>query len=127
METTRLLIEGINAIPGLRVMSEPAMTVFAFSSEELNVYAIADELHELGWHVERQHLPPSLHLMVTPAHTGKVAEFLADLKKATDKSRGVSNENVSEMAAIYGMLGTLPDRSQAKEFALGYLSQIYRA
>jgi glutamate/tyrosine decarboxylase-like PLP-dependent enzyme len=128
METTHRLIDGINAIPPLRVLGRPAMTVFAVGSDALDVYAVADAMDTRRWHLDRQHLPVSLHFMVTPAHQNIVDEFLADLAAATAEvaARGGVAEP-SGRSAMYGMMGTLPDRGAAKELALGFLDEVYRA
>ena len=36
----------------------------------------------MGWSIDRQQLPPSLHLTITPAHVELVDSFLADLEVA---------------------------------------------
>src|SRR3990172_12792383 len=89
MDTTETLIGGINSILGLRVLGKPDMSVFAFASDTLDIYAVGDEMDARGWHPDRQQKPPSLHLMVTPAHKEIVQPFLTDLEKA---AAGVSRE-----------------------------------
>ncbi len=42
MGTSRHLIEGINAIPGLRILGDPPASVFAFASDEVDIYAVGD-------------------------------------------------------------------------------------
>lgn len=126
METTRKLVAGIESVQGLRILGKPVMTVLAFASDELDVYALADALQRRGWHVERQHLPASIHLMVTPAHERIVEPFLEDLRAAAEEVRGQSPAATTEMSAIYGLMGALPDRSLAKEAALEVLNQVYR-
>jgi len=79
METTVYLQAGINAIPGLRVMSNPEMSVFAIGSETLDVYELADELELRGWHLDRQHFPTCLHMTVNYMHADVKDEFLKDL------------------------------------------------
>lgn len=109
MATARRLMDGVNAIPGLRVLGEPDMSVFSFTSDEVDIYAVADAMDAKGWHLDRQQMPPKLHLVVTPAHEEITERFLADLEEAV---RSVATEGPTEggRAAMYGMLGTLPDR-----------------
>src|SRR3990170_1387542 len=76
MEATRALRDGVNAVPGLHIMGQPDMSVFAFTSDSLDVYAVADAMDARGWNMDRQQKPPSLHIMVTPAHAGIVPQFL---------------------------------------------------
>ena len=79
LETTQKLQEGIAAIPGIKVLGKPDATVFAIGSGGVDIYEVADELAVRGWYFDRQHLPPSLHVTVTPAHGAVVEAFLADL------------------------------------------------
>jgi len=124
METTRALIDGINAIPGLYVMGKPDMSVFAFTSDSVDIYAVADALDASGWHPDRQQMPPSLHLMVTPAHRDIVEPFLADLRTAV---RGAAQGPApSGSAAIYGMLGTVPDRGVVRKVILDFIDGLTR-
>jgi len=83
METTRIVQEGIRNIPGLKVLSNPEMSVFAIASDSLDVYEVADELELSGWHLDRQHFPRCLHVTINYVHSKIAGEFLADLAKAT--------------------------------------------
>jgi len=87
MRTAKIMQDGVNAIPGLKVLSNPEMSVFAIASDSstgarLDVYEIADELALRGWHLDRQHFPPSLHVTVNYVHAQAAAEFLKDLTEA---------------------------------------------
>jgi glutamate/tyrosine decarboxylase-like PLP-dependent enzyme len=84
MKTARRLQEGVNGAPGLKVVSDPEMSVFAIGSDGLDVYALADELTKRNWHLDRQQFPPTLHMTVQFGHAGIVDEFLRDLSDAAD-------------------------------------------
>jgi glutamate/tyrosine decarboxylase-like PLP-dependent enzyme len=90
-DTTRKLRAGIDAIPGLRVLGEPAMSVLAFGSNGPDLFAVGDAMDARGWHLDRQKGPDALHLMVSPMHARVADAFLADLREAaqtTAKSSG---------------------------------------
>lgn len=71
---------GINAIDGLDVLGEPAMTVFAYSSQTLDVFALADGLSDRGWQVARDTWPvPAIRFMQSLGHAPYFAPYLADL------------------------------------------------
>jgi hypothetical protein len=82
MRTAARLREGIDALPGLRVLGQPDMCVMAIGGDGLDVYEVGDEMQLRGWHLDRQQFPPSLHLTVTYVHAGVVERFLADLRDA---------------------------------------------
>jgi glutamate/tyrosine decarboxylase-like PLP-dependent enzyme len=166
MEAARRIREGITAIPGLRVLSDPEMSVMAIASGRLNIYAVGDEMTLRGWHLDRQQFPPSLHLTVHYGHTGVVEEFLRDLSDSVAavrrpswqkfKSAGLVSlaraavrvlpeSTVSRLvarasaglgvqgaalpgrtAAMYGLMGVLPNRGDLNELVLDLLDGMTR-
>jgi glutamate/tyrosine decarboxylase-like PLP-dependent enzyme len=123
METSRALIDGINGIDGLHVLGRPDMSVFAFASDTVDIYAVGDVLDSRGWHPDRQQLPPSLHLMVTPAHQDIAGPFLADLRDAV-ASVGAGAPTPGGSAAMYGMLGKVPDRGVVRNVIMDFLDRL---
>ena len=100
MKATRRLQEGVNATPGIKVVSDPEMSVFAIGSnpvpvEGLDVYALADELTKRNWHLDRQQFPPTLHMTVQFGHVEVVDEFLSDLADAANTVRKPSFEKTA--------------------------------
>jgi glutamate/tyrosine decarboxylase-like PLP-dependent enzyme len=81
-EATRAIQAGIAKIAGLRLIGAPVMSVFAFTSDAADPFAIADRLEERGWCVDRQKDPDALHLMLSPRHADVADEFVADLRAA---------------------------------------------
>ncbi len=81
-EATRAIQAGIASIPGLRVIGEPVMGVFAFTSDRHDVFAVGDALEDRGWCVDRQKGPDALHLMLSPRHADVAEAFVADLREA---------------------------------------------
>jgi len=120
------LQEGINALPDLFVLGSPPATVFSFGSRTINIFELGAKMKERGWHMDAQHMPASLHMTVSPVHETIVDDLLADLKEAVRETEAVRPGEESEDAALYGMMGTMPDRKAAKEFALKYLGELYR-
>ena len=125
-ETTEKLIEGIRQIPELFVLGDPPATVLGFGAHTLNIYRIGAKMKERNWHMDAQHLPASLHLTVSPAHEKIVFPFLRDLREVVKEVARTKEEPASGEAALYGMMGTLPDRRMAKNLALQYLNDLYR-
>jgi glutamate/tyrosine decarboxylase-like PLP-dependent enzyme len=126
MKATQILIEGINKIPGLYVIGKPPATNFGVGSKSLNLYAIGDKMKQRGWHIDSQHLPPSLHFTVSPMHLKVVDNCLKDLREATLEVSALKPEDVSGDAAIYGMIGSMPDRLQAKAITTQYFNDLYK-
>jgi glutamate/tyrosine decarboxylase-like PLP-dependent enzyme len=126
MDTTRKMIDGVNAIPKLRVLGRPHATVFAIAGDDINVYALSDALKERGWMIEKQQMPPCLHITVSPFHVDLADSFLADLAECAREVEGIDASKLSEEAVMYGMMASMPDRSAARDFAVQYLNQLYR-
>ncbi|MDW8282007.1 MAG: aspartate aminotransferase family protein [Myxococcales bacterium] len=125
MRTSRAFLEGIAAIPGLRVLGQPDMSVFAFTSDEVDILAVADALAARGWHVDRQQHPSAIHLMITPAHQGVEQAYLADLRAAVEEVRAHPERSGQGQAAAYGLMARLPDRGAVRELILQYLDDLY--
>jgi sphinganine-1-phosphate aldolase len=91
LDATRRLQAGITACPELHLIGEPAMSVFAFGSDRVDVMAVGDAMDDRGWHLDRQQDPDALHMMVSPIHDGVVDAFLTDLRESVrthGESRG---------------------------------------
>jgi glutamate/tyrosine decarboxylase-like PLP-dependent enzyme len=124
LATTDKLKAGIQAIPGLRVLGSPHMGVFAFSSDSLNVYELGDAMEARGWKLDRQQTPPALHCMITPSNERVADVLLSDLKDCA--SRLAAGEPAPEgSAAMYGMVGAIPERKQVEGFLLDFLDGLF--
>jgi glutamate/tyrosine decarboxylase-like PLP-dependent enzyme len=124
-ETTRALVDGINRIDGLHVIGSPDMSLFAFTSETLDIYAVGDVLGEAGWQPDRQQDPPSLHIMVTPAHENIVPQFLSDLEAAATKVAG-GEVAAGGSAAMYGAVAKMEDKTPARQFITEFIDGLTR-
>jgi glutamate/tyrosine decarboxylase-like PLP-dependent enzyme len=69
LDATETIVAGVEAIPELRVLGSPDMTLVAIASDDVDVFALADRMNAAGWYVQAQlalgELPRSLHLTVT--------------------------------------------------------------
>ena len=128
MLAARRLIDGVASIDGVRVLGNPTVSVFAFESDsdDVDIFAVADALEARGWHMDRQIMPSSLHVMVTsPSHAQVVDEFLADLEAAVGQVRGNPAASQQGQAAMYGMMTTLPDTGMIDEVVLQLIDGLY--
>jgi glutamate/tyrosine decarboxylase-like PLP-dependent enzyme len=117
METTDVIRRGIAVTPGLRILGEPDMSVLAFGSDTLDIHAIGSAMDQRGWKIDAQQRPNALHVMVTPAHARVADRFIADLRECAAQTNGPGEG----MAAMYGMLASIPDRSLVKEAILNFM------
>jgi glutamate/tyrosine decarboxylase-like PLP-dependent enzyme len=127
MDTARKLQDGVRAIPGLDVLGAPHGTVFAMVGDNNhNIYAVSDFMTESGWFLEKQQMPASLHVTTSPYHAEVADQFLADLALAAKKAEGMDGSKLSQEAAMYGMMATMPDRALARDLALQFLNDLYK-
>ncbi|RJP25370.1 MAG: aspartate aminotransferase family protein [Candidatus Abyssobacteria bacterium SURF_5] len=125
MSTTEALIKGISAIPGLHILGKPVMSVFAFTSDEFNVFALADAMEARGWHLDRQQQPSALHMMITLAHEKVVDQFLTDLRASVEHVKANPSTANEGSAPMYGMMATIPDRGMIRNFVFEAMDNIY--
>ncbi len=117
MKTTVRLRDGINAIDGVQVLGDPAMSVMAIGSDTLNVYEVGDEMTLRGWHLDRQQFPPSLHLTVNHAHAQVVDQFLNDLEQAVSETKRLDFRklaNVLQVKVVQAAVKLLPAKLVSK-------------
>jgi glutamate/tyrosine decarboxylase-like PLP-dependent enzyme len=130
MDATKKLTSTINAMPDLKVLGQPDMTVFSFAARDpaaINIYAVGDELQRRGWILDRLQFPPALHMIVTPPHLKVAGAFLKDLAECVAHVKEHPTAVVEGAAALYGMLATFPDRKNLKKVVLDFLADQYKA
>jgi glutamate/tyrosine decarboxylase-like PLP-dependent enzyme len=90
-DATRRICDGIGRIAALRVLGQPHMNLIAFTSDEVSVFHVADEMRVRGWFVQPQLAfgasKENLHLSINPASARWVDDFLADLARAVQAAR----------------------------------------
>jgi glutamate/tyrosine decarboxylase-like PLP-dependent enzyme len=83
LDATTTFRKGIEAIDGLRVTSDPDMSVFEFGAEPdsgIDIDAVCDVMDDRGWNLDRQQ--GGLHIMASPGHDKVAAEFVEQLGQA---------------------------------------------
>jgi glutamate/tyrosine decarboxylase-like PLP-dependent enzyme len=102
---TEQLIEGVNAIPGLRVLGEPNMCMFSFASENVNAFQLADEMNKRGWYIQgqfaTQQSPRSLHVSVMYGNAPNADAMLVDLRECVEK---LEEETPIDSAAVQQLI-----------------------
>ena len=92
-EATQKLISGINAIPELEVLGQPAMCMFSFKSDVINVYQLADAMAKRGWYIQGQFSTPltprNLHISVNFGTTHQVDALLKHLRECVELVKGI--------------------------------------
>ncbi|MCP4749107.1 MAG: aspartate aminotransferase family protein [Desulfobacteraceae bacterium] len=127
LETAQRLIQGINRIDELKVIGAPIAGIFAYKSVDkaVNIYAVADQMQEKGWHVDRLQKPEALHAMVTARHAQIAGAYIKDLKDAVRHVKKHPELATSGAAAMYGMIANIPARGMVKKTVLKMFADMY--
>jgi glutamate/tyrosine decarboxylase-like PLP-dependent enzyme len=136
LDATRRIADGIEKIPGLRLLGRPEMNLVAFTSDEVGVFHIIDEMKDRRWYIQPQlayqNSKENIHLSINPASVKWVDEMLRDLRECVAIARTrptgetaaalqsalagidtakLSNETFAQMLGMAGIEGTrLPER-----------------
>ncbi|KAL3422418.1 hypothetical protein PVAG01_06574 [Phlyctema vagabunda] len=136
------IITAINQNPGLSsdlsVLGHPLVSVVAFTSKTLDIYDIADAMSGKGWHLNSLQDPPAIHVAVTLPITKVWEKLVADLEAVVEgekekervrivEGKGAKGKSVGDSAALYGVAGSLPNKSVVVELAGGFLDTLYKA
>lgn len=127
MDTTTSLIKGIENIPELAVLGKPNMSVLAYRSvdEAVNIYAVAEQMEQKGWHIDRLQNPAALHVMITPRHQDFIEQYIRDLKDSVEYVKNHPGLELQGNAATYGMIAKVPFRGVIKKQALKMMMDLY--
>ncbi len=108
---------GIELTPELQIIGEPCMNMLAFftKNNQPDIYAVADFMEEKGWVVDRQQLPPSIHLTVFPYNIPVIPNYLADLKAAVAWAKAHPEASGEGNAALYGLMARIPLRGMVRD------------
>jgi glutamate/tyrosine decarboxylase-like PLP-dependent enzyme len=85
---TRLILDGLARIDGVRVLGRPESTLIAVTadSDDFDVFTVADEMKARNWYVQPQFAygasPANLHLTVTAANAGNEDALVADFAES---------------------------------------------
>jgi glutamate/tyrosine decarboxylase-like PLP-dependent enzyme len=99
-EAAARMMAGVADIAGLRIIGAPDATLFCFTGEEVDVFAVGDALQRRGgWVLDRQSPPDNLHATVHAGHAAMIDEFLADLAAAV---ADVGTARIGDRDTTYG-------------------------
>ncbi|MED5373232.1 MAG: aspartate aminotransferase family protein [Myxococcota bacterium] len=105
-EATQRFVQGVRAIPGLRVMGEPEMCLVAVTSDELDIFHVIDEMKVRGWYIQPQlafgEYKENFHVSMQHSSVGLVDDMLAALRESVEAARKIPatgvGKNIAQMA-----------------------------
>ena len=122
-DTSAAMQGAVRSHPELRIMGEPTF-LFAFTSDEFDIYHVNDEMKRRGWRFNGLQYPNALHMAVTRPQTqpGVVDEFGSDLDAAVAYAREKGDEPAESTAVYGGVPGGL--NADAEEMIRGVMTQL---
>ncbi|KAL6703318.1 Dihydrosphingosine phosphate lyase [Coniothyrium glycines] len=122
----------------LKVIGRPLVSVVAFLSNSLDIYDIADGMSAKGWHLNALQNPPAIHVAVTLPIVAVVDKLIDNLVEVTEdikekerrriaEGKGAKGAVKGDAAALYGVAGSLPNKSVVVDLAKGFLDTLYKA
>ncbi|KAJ5896466.1 Sphingosine-1-phosphate lyase [Penicillium subrubescens] len=123
----------------MEVVGNPMVSVVAFRSKNgaIDTYDIADDLSAKGWHLNALQSPPALHCAFTLPTAKAVDQLINDVVECLEKELEKAEERRrqgkayilerGETSALYGVAGSIPDKSIVSRLAEGFLDTLYKA
>lgn len=123
LDGTRRLVAGIGDIHGLYMMADPEMNLLAFTSDDVSVFHVIDEMKLRGWYIQPQlkyhNSKASIHLSVNPNNVPHIDEFLADLRDAVASARSLPQSPLAQQ--LQQALSSMGDMSDLDPARVGQL------
>jgi sphinganine-1-phosphate aldolase len=122
----------------LRVLGEPLVSVVAFESVDpaIDIYDISDTMGTHGYHLNSLQSPPGIHIAVTlpmtrPGAVDVLIDSLVSVVQAQQEKvqqriaqGGAAEKTRGNSAQLYGVAGSLPDKSIVERLVIGYLDTL---
>ncbi|KAF3008916.1 hypothetical protein E8E13_011261 [Curvularia kusanoi] len=121
----------------LKVIGRPLVSVVAFHSPSLDIYDVADGMGKRGWHLNALQNPAAIHVAVTLPIVPVVDDLVRDLVEVVEEVKESERRRIAEgkgakgavkgdTAALYGVAGSLPNKSVVVDLAKGFLDTLYK-
>ena len=138
--TAKSIAQKIHETPSLdselEILGRPLVSVVAFTSKNLDIYDIYDGMTAKGWHLNALQDPPAIHVAVTMPITKVWEKLMSDLEAVVEAEREKerariaqgkgAKKTVGDSAALYGVAGSLPNKSVVVNLATGFLDLLYK-
>jgi sphinganine-1-phosphate aldolase len=122
-DTSARMQEAVRSHDELRLLGEPTF-LFAFTSDEFDIYHVNDEMKRRGWRFNGLQYPNALHMAVTRPQTkpGVTEAFAEDLDAAVAYA-SEKGEEPAESSAVYGGVPGGLD-TDAEQMIRGVMAQL---
>ena len=130
------------SVVAFRARTAPPAGSFSAAFSPINIYSLSDAMTERGWHLNALQSPPAIHVAFTMPVVKAYDSLIADLEACVSAERekmraralessktGVKApvEDPGDTVALYGVAGSLPNKSVVVDLAAGFLDIMYKA
>jgi glutamate/tyrosine decarboxylase-like PLP-dependent enzyme len=92
--------ERLGAIDGIRVLGNPHASIVSYTSDEFDIFAVAELLKEKGWMPGLLQEPRGIHQMMSLAQSRVLDQYVADVTEAVAQVRAAPGKT-SKLEATY--------------------------
>ncbi|WP_204267492.1 hypothetical protein, partial [Escherichia coli] len=78
---------GIEAIPGLKIVGDPHLSIVAYGSDTVDIFRVAEAMSGKGWLPGLLQKPKAIHRMMSQLHALGLEDYLSDLRAAVETVR----------------------------------------
>lgn len=128
----------LDKLPYIQIIGKPSASVFAFTSNKIDIFQLGDGLKTRGWVLNNLQFPSGLQFSVTMLQTPPevTARFLRDVKEIGDNlfveyenliAQGKQPRIGKSSGTLYGTAQRIPDRSIVKDVLREFLNKYYQA
>jgi len=122
---TRRIAAGIEAIDGLRLLTQPDMCLVSFTTDTGSVFHLVDAMNARGWYIQPalsfDNSPAHIHLSINASNVGREAAFLTDLQECAAEAQEMPAGDLARLVeeGLAGVdLTTLSDKELTDMLAL---------
>lgn len=89
-------VEGVEAL-GLRMIAKPDFSIINYTSDDLDIFEVAEKMAHKGWLPGLTREPKGMHAMLSLLHEDSRGAFLADLETAMNevRAKGTGQSGIS--------------------------------
>ncbi|KAK4688526.1 sphinganine-1-phosphate aldolase, partial [Tremellales sp. Uapishka_1] len=110
----------------LYILGDPKVSVVAFGSKTLNIYAVGDKMSSRGWHLNALKDPAALHLACTLLTAKSIDKLLDDLEVVMEEVKATRDgDKQGDMVALYGLGQTSVGPHVVGKLAEAFLDTLY--
>ncbi|KAH9579815.1 Pyridoxal phosphate-dependent decarboxylase [Trypanosoma melophagium] len=136
VETRIKMTDALSRLPCIQIIGDPTVSVFAFNSDKIDIFALGDRLGKLGWALNRLQFPSGLQFSVTLLQTqdGVAERFIEDVTVIANEmyaeiqkqeEEGIKIRKNDAGGTVYASQQRVNDRSIVKDVLREFLNQYY--